>query len=201
VSFDRPEVDIGQSCAAGRIFESMSQWRHRSSSVRPYRRRQLVFRHPLVTVDVQAVRVPHDRGRRSTTRISSLWSFEGGAGVVYLQPNTSDEAHTGLHPLAREPSALARRPRPFTSAIPGHSSVVRLWAAPASRARTGRPASAQPRFHFRPSLPPRYLDSSAGSATPAASTGVARNRPPPLHRKPSSTCRSPALRFRLFSGC
>jgi hypothetical protein len=71
----------------------MNQWRHKVSE-RASIGADYSYRRALVTGDVEPF-LFHTTEAALDYEISSLWSFQGGAGVVYLQPTLLTEGHTG----------------------------------------------------------------------------------------------------------
>jgi hypothetical protein len=92
VSFERPEVE-SDILRGGRIFESMTQWRHKVSE-RAAVGTDYSYRRALVTGDVEPF-LFHTSEAALDYEISSLWSLQAGAGVVYLQQTGLTEAHAG----------------------------------------------------------------------------------------------------------
>jgi hypothetical protein len=92
VSFDRPET-AADILRGGHIFESMTAWRHKVNS-RAAIGADYSFRRAMVTGDQEPFDF-HTSEAALDYDISSLWSFKGGAGIVYLQQTSLTEARVG----------------------------------------------------------------------------------------------------------
>ncbi|MGH9139965.1 MAG: hypothetical protein ACRD2I_02355 [Vicinamibacterales bacterium] len=92
VSFDRSETDASV-LRGGRVFESMNAWRHKVSQ-RAALGADYSFRRATVTGDQEAFDF-HTTEAALDYEISPVWSFRGGAGVVYLQPTSTAAARVG----------------------------------------------------------------------------------------------------------
>jgi hypothetical protein len=92
VDFDRSE-DVSAILRGGRVLESMNGWRHKIDS-RLALGADYSFRRAIVVGDEQAFNI-HTTEMAADYELSPLWSFSGGAGVVYLQETAETSARTG----------------------------------------------------------------------------------------------------------
>jgi hypothetical protein len=103
VEFDRANDVPANTLRGGRIFESMSAWRHKVTE-RVAIGADYSYRRALVTGDPEPFNF-HTTEAAMDYRLSSDWSFSGAAGVVYLQQTSLFAARVG--PAYR--AALERR--------------------------------------------------------------------------------------------
>lgn len=92
VSFDRPE-DAADILRGGRILESMTAWR-RKTTARTAIGADYSLRRATISGDREAF-VFHTSEAALDYELSPLWSFRGAAGVVYLQQTAVTDARVG----------------------------------------------------------------------------------------------------------
>lgn len=93
VSFDRPASSDADILRGGRIFESSNAWRRKAGARFAYGA-GYAYRQARVTGDREAFHF-HTSEAAVDYDLSSLWSFRGGAGVVYLQRTALEDARVG----------------------------------------------------------------------------------------------------------
>jgi hypothetical protein len=169
VRFDRAVVE-SDVLRGGRIFESMNQWRHKLSE-RAALGADYSFRRALVTGDVEPFDF-HTTEAALDYQISSEWSFQGGAGVVYLQPTVLTEGHSG-------PAWRANLQHGHAGSTIFHVSYLRTFIPSFGYGGTVESQDVgagfrTPLFHFRHV----YLDSSAVFRDNQPLTGVAATADP-----------------------
>jgi hypothetical protein len=92
IDFDRSE-DVAGALRGGRVFESLSGWRHRFDT-RLALGADYSFRQSTVVGDPSAFDV-HTAQATVDYELSPDWSFSGGGGVVFLQATPETAAKTG----------------------------------------------------------------------------------------------------------
>lgn len=92
VSFDRPE-EVSDFLRGGRVFESMTTWRRKMSN-RMALGADYSFRRALVVDDPEPFNIQTTEAAIDYN-LSPAWSFNGAAGVVYLQATELTSAQTG----------------------------------------------------------------------------------------------------------
>jgi len=171
VKFERPDTLENDILRGGRILESMTQWRHKISE-RAAIGADYSFRRALVTGDVEPFNF-HTTEAALDYEISQLWSLQGGAGVVYLEPTLLTQAHTG--PAWRVNLQRSRAGTTF------HVGYLRTFIPSFGYGGTVESQDfgvgfRTPLFHFRR----LYLDSSAVFRDNQPLTGVAAVTAPPI---------------------